>query len=47
MTGLLAAGGTWIDVPGGSTVSEMQTQLLSAFSEIAAKVPAAKLTYED
>jgi Flp pilus assembly protein TadG len=41
-----AAGGVWIDVPGGSTVEEMQTQLLEAFSEIAAKVPAAKLTYD-
>jgi Flp pilus assembly protein TadG len=42
-----AAGGVWIDVPGGSTVEEMQTQLLEAFSEIAAKVPAAKLTYDE
>jgi hypothetical protein len=41
-----ASGGQWIDVPGGSTVDQMQTQLLDAFSEIAAKVPAAKLTYE-
>jgi Flp pilus assembly protein TadG len=42
-----ASGGTWIDVPGGSTVAEMQTQLLDAFSKIAAKVPGAKLTYEN
>jgi Flp pilus assembly protein TadG len=42
-----AAGGSWIDVPGGSTVAEMQSQLLDAFSQIAAKVPAAKLTYDD
>jgi hypothetical protein len=41
-----AAGGEWLDVPGGTTVAAMQSQLLAAFAEIAAKVPAAKLTYE-
>lgn len=38
-----ASGGIWIDVPGGSTVSEMEAQMLSAFSKIAANVPPAKL----
>lgn len=40
-------GGIWIDVPGGSTVSEMEEQVLDAFSQIAAKVPPAKLVYTD
>ena len=40
-------GGIWIDVPGGSTVSEMEEQVLDAFSQIAAKVPPAKLVYAD
>ncbi len=40
-------GGVWIDIPGGSTVSEMEEQLLDAFTEIAAKVPPAKLVYAD
>jgi Flp pilus assembly protein TadG len=42
-----AAGGLWIDVPGGTTVDEMQSQMLSAFSNIAAKVPAARLIYDE
>jgi hypothetical protein len=40
------SGGKSISVPGGTTIAEMQTELLDAFAEIAAKVPAAKLTYE-
>jgi hypothetical protein len=38
-----ASGGIWIDVPGGATIAEMQDQMLSAFAQIAAKVPPAKL----
>jgi len=42
-----AGGGTWIDVPGGSTIAGMESQLLEAFSQIASKVPPAKLVYGD
>jgi hypothetical protein len=42
-----ASGGVYIDVPGGSTVEEVEEQLSSAFSQIAAKVPAAQLLYEN
>jgi hypothetical protein len=42
-----ASGGVYIDVPGGTAVEEMEEQLLAAFSQIAAKVPAAQLLYED
>lgn len=38
-----AGRGEWIDVPGGSTVAEMEEQMLSAFAKIAANVPPAKL----
>lgn len=38
-------GGIFIDVPAGGTAA-MQEDLLNAFSEIAAKVPPAKLIYE-
>ena len=38
-----AGGGQWIDVPGGSMISEMEEQLLDAFSRIAANVPPPKL----
>ena len=39
--------GVWIDIPGGSTVSQMESQVLAAFNQIAAKVPPAKLVYDD
>jgi Flp pilus assembly protein TadG/Mg-chelatase subunit ChlD len=42
-----ASGGVFIDVPGGSTVEEVEAQLSAAFSQIAAKVPAAQLLYEN
>jgi len=42
-----AGGGIFINVPGGSSVEEMQQQLLDAFSQIGAKVPPAQLVYED
>lgn len=35
--------GEWIDCPGGTSVGEMDAQLLAAFSKIAANVPPAKL----
>lgn len=41
-----AGGGVFISVPGGSTIAEMESQMLSAFGEIAAKVPPAQLVYD-
>ncbi|MEM6328649.1 MAG: pilus assembly protein TadG-related protein [Planctomycetota bacterium] len=41
-----ACGGVHISVPGGSTIAEMESQMLEAFGEIAAKVPPAQLVYE-
>ncbi|MFN0196210.1 MAG: hypothetical protein ACKVT0_05660, partial [Planctomycetaceae bacterium] len=38
-----AGKGVWIDCPGGTTIDEMQDQLLVAFGQIAANVPPAKL----
>lgn len=38
-----AGGGTWIDVPGSSTVAAMEEQMRAAFAKIAAKVTPAKL----
>lgn len=40
-----AGGGVYIHVPGGSTVAEMESQMLEAFGQIAAKVPPAQLVY--
>ena len=42
-----AGSGVWMDVPGGSTVFQMETQLKLAFKQIAANVPPAKLIYDD
>lgn len=42
-----AGGGVFFDVPAHSTIAEMEEQLNAAFSQIAAKVPAAQLLYED
>jgi Flp pilus assembly protein TadG len=39
--------GIHIEVPGGSTIAEMEEQMLDAFRQIAAKVPPAKLVYGD
>jgi hypothetical protein len=36
-------GGIWIDVPGGTSVSQMQAEIEAAFQQIAAMVPPAKL----
>lgn len=41
-----ASGGIYIDVPGGATVADLEEQLLEAFSNIASKVPPAKLVFE-
>lgn len=41
-----AGGGIYINVPGGSTVAAMESQLLDAFRNIASNVPPAKLVYE-
>jgi len=42
-----AGGGVFISVPGGSSVAEMESQLIAAFSQIGAKVPPAQLVYEE
>ena len=41
-----AGGGIFINVPGGSTVADLEEQLLDAFRNIASEVPPAKLVYE-
>lgn len=41
-----AGGGIFVNVPGGSTVAQMEEQLIEAFSQIAAKLPPPKLVYE-
>lgn len=41
-----AGGGIFIDVPGGTTAATMESQLHEAFTQIASKVPPAKLVYE-
>jgi hypothetical protein len=38
-------GGLYIDVPGGTSIEEMQDELQSAFRQIAANVPPPKLVY--
>jgi hypothetical protein len=42
-----AGGGVFMEVPGGTSVEDMEEALEDAFSQIAAKVPAAQLLYED
>lgn len=41
-----AGSGIFISVPGGSTVTEMESQMLDAFAIIASKVPPPKLVFE-
>ncbi|PQO32105.1 hypothetical protein DTL21_17880 [Bremerella cremea] len=41
-----ACGGIHIAVPGGATIAELQSQMLEAFRQIAAKVPPPQLVYE-
>ena len=38
-----AAGGHYVDVPGGSSIADMETQLTAAFAEFAARVPPPRL----
>lgn len=38
-----AGKGVWVDVPGGSSVQEMEVQMLAAFAQVAAKLPPPKL----
>ena len=40
-----AGRGEWINVPGGTTIDQVETQLLEAFARIAANVPPAKLLH--
>jgi hypothetical protein len=39
-------GGIFIHVPGGTSVAQMEEELIEAFSQIAAKLPPPKLVYE-
>ncbi|GAA4432002.1 vWA domain-containing protein [Bremerella cremea] len=41
-----ACGGIHIAVPGGSTIAELEAQMLEAFQQIAAKVPPPQLVYD-
>ncbi len=41
-----AGQGVYISVPGGTSISQLQSQVLDAFEKIAAEVPPAKLVYE-
>lgn len=41
-----AGDGVWINIPGGTTSSDMEQQLLDAFSDIASNLPPAKLIYD-
>ncbi|HRX82562.1 MAG TPA: hypothetical protein P5307_26025, partial [Pirellulaceae bacterium] len=42
-----AGNGVWMNVPGGTTVTQMEEELIDAFRQIAAKVPPAKLIYSE
>lgn len=41
-----AGSGIFISVPGGTSIAQMEEEMLEAFSQIAAKVPPASLVYE-
>jgi Flp pilus assembly protein TadG len=41
-----AGGGIFVDIPGGSTIADLETQVLDAFNQIASKVPPARLVYD-
>ncbi len=41
-----AGDGIFVDVPGGSTIAELEDQVLDAFNQIASKVPPARLVFE-
>ena len=40
-----AGNGVWMNIPGGTTVTQMEEELIAAFRQIAAKVPPAKLIH--
>lgn len=42
-----AGKGEWVDVPGGTSIAEVEENMLAAFSRIAANVPPAKLLHSD
>ncbi len=42
-----ASQSVWIDIPGGATIAEMESQLLDAFGQIAAHVPPPRLIYDN
>lgn len=42
-----AGGGVWMDVPGGSTIAELEEQMRAAFAQIALHVPPPKLINVD
>ncbi len=42
-----AGRGEWVDVPGGTSISEIEENMLAAFARIAANVPPAKLLHGD
>jgi len=41
-----ACGGIHISVPGGSTIAELESQMLEAFAQIAARIPPPQLVYD-
>ncbi len=41
-----AGGGIFISVPGGTTIEQIEEDVMAAFEQIAAKVPPAKLVYD-
>lgn len=41
-----AGGGEFVDVPGGTTIAEMEDQMRAAFALIASKLPPPKLVYD-
>ena len=42
-----AGSGVWMNVPGGTTVETMESQLIEAFRQVAAQVPPAKLVFAE
>ena len=40
-------GGMFIDIPGGTSVLQMEAEVRAAFGQIAAELPPPKLVYED
>jgi hypothetical protein len=40
-------GGIYVEVPGGTSIPQMESELLEAFGQIASKLPPPKLIYDD